>query len=72
MWSISAVCRVPLSLLCDLAWQEDGQDLIEYTLLLAFVLFTIIGLFSGLGTSVAGIVGITSTNLDAANTAAHP
>ena len=27
--------------------EEEGQDLIEYTLLMAFVMFTIIGLASG-------------------------
>ncbi|HEY7269502.1 MAG TPA: hypothetical protein VH951_06720 [Dehalococcoidia bacterium] len=44
--------------------------MVEYMLLLAFVLFTVIGLVSGMGSSIAGIVGITNSNLDAANTAA--
>ena len=48
--------------------REDGQDLIEYTLLLAFVLFTIIGLTVGLGSSVAGITNVSNSQITYANT----
>jgi Flp pilus assembly pilin Flp len=49
---------------------EQGQDLIEYTLLLAFVCLTSAALFIGAGTSVAGIWNSTNTQLAAANTSA--
>jgi Flp pilus assembly pilin Flp len=47
---------------------EQGQDLIEYTLLLAFVALASAALFTSAGTSVKTIWGAASTNL--ANAAA--
>jgi len=47
--------------------EEDGQDLIEYTLLMAFVMFTIIGLASGFGSSVAGITSTSNSQVAFAN-----
>lgn len=49
---------------------EQGQDLIEYTLLLAFVALASAALFIGAGSSVQGIWTTTSTQLVNANTAA--
>ena len=49
---------------------ESGQDLIEYTLLLAFVALASAALFMGAGGSVAGIWTTTNSQLEAANTAA--
>jgi Flp pilus assembly pilin Flp len=49
---------------------EQGQDLIEYTLLMAFVALASAGLFLGAGSSVKGIWGATNSRLVAANTAA--
>jgi Flp pilus assembly pilin Flp len=49
---------------------EQGQDLIEYTLLLAFVALASAALFIGAGNSVKGIWSITNSQLIAANTAA--
>jgi Flp pilus assembly pilin Flp len=49
---------------------EQGQDLIEYTLLLAFVALASAALFIGAGNSVKGIWSITNSQLDAANTSA--
>ena len=49
---------------------EDGQDLIEYTLLLAFVALVAAGLFIQAGTVTAGIWGTANTMLTSANTAA--
>lgn len=43
------------SLLKRLWSNEAGQDLIEYTLLLAFVALMAAGLFIGVGQSVSGI-----------------
>jgi len=49
-------------------WQdESGQDLIEYTLLLAFVALASASLFISAGSSVSGIWGNASTQLSAAN-----
>ena len=47
---------------------ERGQDLVEYTLLLAFVLFVVIGLASGYHGSILGITTVSSSQLAAANT----
>ena len=49
---------------------EQGQDLIEYTLLLAFVALASAALFIGAGASVKGIWSITNSQLGAANTSA--
>lgn len=52
-------------------WQdESGQDLIEYTLLLAFVALASASLFLSAGNSVSGIWGGASTQLSTANTLA--
>jgi len=49
---------------------EQGQDLIEYTLLLAFVALASAALFIGAGGSVAGIWTITNGQLASANASA--
>ena len=49
---------------------EQGQDLIEYTLLLAFVCLASAALFISAGSSVAGIWTATNSRLAAANTSA--
>ena len=49
---------------------EQGQDLIEYTLLLAFVALASAALFIGAGESVSGIWSTTNSQLVVANTSA--
>ena len=49
---------------------EQGQDLIEYTLLLAFVALASAALFIGAGDSVSGIWSVSNSQLVAANTSA--
>ncbi len=49
---------------------EQGQDLIEYTLLMAFVALASAALFIGAGGSVKGIWAQTNTQLSAANASA--
>jgi Flp pilus assembly pilin Flp len=49
---------------------ESGQDLIEYTLLLAFVALASAALFIGAGGSVQGIWLATNNQLSAANASA--
>ena len=52
-------------------WNDDrGQDLIEYTLLMAFVALASAALFLGAGNSIMGIWTSTNTQLSAANAAA--
>ena len=49
---------------------EQGQDLIEYTLLMAFVALASAALFIGAGGSIKGIWSVTNSQLEAANTQA--
>ena len=55
------------SLLLSFLKQDRGQDLIEYTLLLAFVALASAALFFGVGGNVSGIWTTTNTNLSQAN-----
>jgi Flp pilus assembly pilin Flp len=48
---------------------EAGQDLIEYTLLMAFVALASAALFLGAGNSIMGIWTSTNAQLSAANAA---
>jgi Flp pilus assembly pilin Flp len=54
----------------NFANDEQGQDLIEYTLLLAFVCLASAALFIGAGGSVRGIWTSANSRLAAANTSA--
>jgi Flp pilus assembly pilin Flp len=49
---------------------EQGQDLIEYTLLISFVALASAALFIGTGGSVKGIWNVSNSRLSAANTSA--
>jgi Flp pilus assembly pilin Flp len=49
---------------------EQGQDLIEYTLLMAFVALASAALFLGAGGSIKGIWETSNTQLTNANTTA--
>lgn len=50
--------------------EEDAQDLIEYTLLLAFVCLASAALFISAGGSVSGIWTSANSDLASANTSA--
>jgi Flp pilus assembly pilin Flp len=50
--------------------EEEGQDMVEYTLLLAFVCLASAALFIGAGKQVSGIWGQANNLLSQANTAA--
>jgi Flp pilus assembly pilin Flp len=50
--------------------EEQGQDLVEYSLLLAFVCLASAALFIGAGNSIAGIWNLANSRLVNANTAA--
>ena len=49
---------------------DEGQDLIEYTLLLAFVALASAALFIGSGAAVSGIWNIANSQLNSAASAA--
>jgi Flp pilus assembly pilin Flp len=49
---------------------EQGQDLIEYTLLMAFVALASAALFLGAGGAISGVWTVTNTRLAAANSSA--
>jgi Flp pilus assembly pilin Flp len=52
-------------------WNDDqGQDLIEYTLLMAFVALASAALFIGAGGSISGIWSTSNSQLVAANSSA--
>ena len=58
-------------LMINFIQDEQGQDLIEYTLLMAFVCLTSAALFVGAGSSVSGIWTSTNSQLAAANVSAN-
>lgn len=58
------------SILMNFVRDEQGQDLIEYTLLIAFVALASAALFMNAGASINGIWGQASTQLVNASTAA--
>ncbi len=59
-----------MNLLKRFVTEESGQDLIEYTLLLAFVALVSAAIFIQAGTSAAGIWIVANQQLSAANAAA--
>jgi len=56
--------------LTNFLFDEQGQDLIEYTLLLAFVCLASAALFISVGGSVGGIWSSANSSLSRANTVA--
>ena len=59
-----------MTMLKNFLRDEQGQDLIEYTLLLAFVALASAALFIGAGGSVSGIWSIANSRLSVANASA--
>ncbi|HXA53160.1 MAG TPA: hypothetical protein VNV86_22740 [Candidatus Acidoferrum sp.] len=56
-----------MTILRNLWNDEQGQDLIEYTLLMAFVALASAALFLGAGGSIKGIWTVTNSQLAAAS-----
>ncbi len=50
--------------------EEDGQDLVEYSLLLAFIALGAIAVLGTVKTSIQTLFGTVSTQLGTANTSA--
>lgn len=59
-----------MTMLKNFIREEQGQDLIEYTLLLAFVALASAALFIGAGGSINRIWTVANSRLAEANTAA--
>jgi len=59
-----------MTILRNLWNDEQGQDLIEYTLLMAFVALASAALFLGAGGSIKGIWTTSNTQLAAASSSA--
>ena len=60
-----------MTILNNFLRDEQGQDLIEYTLLLAFVALASAALFVGSGKSISGIWIIANQKLNEASQAAN-
>lgn len=57
---------------CKFFWQDSsGQDLVEYTLLLAFVCLASAALFIGVGQNISGIWQFSSSTMQNAYCAAN-
>jgi len=59
-----------MTFLMNFLKNEQGQDLIEYTLLMAFVALASAALFLGAGGSISGIWSTSNSQLAAANSQA--
>jgi Flp pilus assembly pilin Flp len=59
-----------MTIISHLCGDEEGQDLIEYTLLLAFLALASAALFTGAGKSVKGIWSTANSQLAVANLSA--
>jgi Flp pilus assembly pilin Flp len=59
-----------MTLIRNLWKNEEGQDLIEYTILLSFVTLSVVGLFMGAGKDVKGVWAVSNNDLAQANSRA--
>ena len=53
--------------LCE---EDDGQDMVEYSLLLAFIALAAVGLLSGIKVQIKGLWSTIGSTLSSTNTAA--
>ena len=63
----TASTRASMTLLRSFWKAEEGQDLIEYTLLMAFIALASAALFLGAGRNIKGIWTSSNSQLSAAN-----
>ena len=59
-----------LSMLWRFFREEEGQDLVEYSLLLAFIALAAVGLLSGTRTTINGLWSTINSTLASASTTA--
>ncbi len=64
---ITASLRAGATLLWNFWKESEGQDLIEYTLLMAFIALAATALFLGAGKNVKGVWANANTQLGTAN-----
>jgi Flp pilus assembly pilin Flp len=62
--------KVDMRITAELLKGEQGQDLVEYTLLLAFVMMASAAMYVNAGGSVTGIWTVTNTQLNSGIVAA--
>jgi len=60
-----------ISLFVSCLTNNEAQDLIEYSLLIAFVICTMAGLVLGIGDSIHTVTSISNSQINAANGALH-
>jgi Flp pilus assembly pilin Flp len=58
------------SCLRSICEDESGQDMVEYSLLLAFIALAVVGVLTGVKVQVKGIWSTISSTLSSTNTAA--
>jgi Flp pilus assembly pilin Flp len=64
------VARDTYGYIAGFCTDEAGQDMVEYSLLLAFIALAAVGLLSGIKVQVKGLWSTISSTLSSTNTAA--
>jgi Flp pilus assembly pilin Flp len=64
------IVRALVKCLYALYKDEDGQDMVEYSLILAFIALAAVGLLSGIKVQIKGLFSTISSTLSSTNTAA--
>ena len=62
--------RILFQQIARLHKEEDGQDMVEYSLLLAFIALAAVGLLSGIKVQIKGLFSTISSTLSSTNAAA--
>jgi len=62
--------KFPTKWLQSLFDDETGQDMVEYSLLLAFIALAVVGLLTGVKTQIKGLWSTISSTLSSTNTSA--
>ena len=60
-----------ISLLVSCLANNEAQDLVEYSLLLVFVICTMAGLIMGIGNSIQTVTSVSTSQINVANTMLH-
>jgi Flp pilus assembly pilin Flp len=64
----SGYVEIPMRLITRLCLQDDGQDMVEYTLILAFIALASAAALIGMNGSMSTIWSIINSRLTAAST----
>jgi Flp pilus assembly pilin Flp len=60
------------SMLDSFLYEEDGQDMVEYALLLGFIGLGAVGLLSGIATQLSGVWSTVNSTLTSTNAVTTP